>query len=943
MRFMIKKIKITDILLFPFRLFKKLFLFLYSILNILLVMTVALCFFGIIVAAKVYPLYQEASETAYEKLATLQDSNFRMLENTVIYDKDGKELGEVNAGNYKYAKITDVSKYVQYGYIATEDKRFMEHIGIDAQSIIRAGVSLVRHNGGITQGGSTITQQVIKNNVLTQKQTFSRKLVEIMIAPKIEQKYSKAKIMEFYVNTNYYGNGCYGIETASRFYFGKHCKDLTLAEAAMLCGVSNSPNNYNPIKSMKLAKEKMEQVLENMLHEGYISENQYEKAIKEKIKIVAIVDEYDNDNYMVSYALYSTALELMKKDGFEFKYVFSDKQEENDYKAKYEKAYAEKASLLRGGGYKIYTSFDKVLQNKLQKAVDTQLSSYTQKQKNGKYALQGAAVCVDNKTGYITALVGGRGKKDEFNRAFLAKRQPGSSIKPLLVYGPALDEGVATPSTVYDDREVSYHGWSPSNSGGGHRGAMSVREALARSVNTIAFQLYKDTSPSVALGYLDKMQFSTVAYADTKAMSLCLGGFTNGVKVVDLAKGYSTIPMGGQYSDRTCIKYVIHETKGEIIKEKDITDTQHEVFSKDTSFMMCDMMQGTLREEYGTAHRIYKQKMVAGGKTGTTSSNKDAWFSGFSKYYTCSVWIGYDTPQVMQGMYGNTVPAKIWNTFMTGIDKNMTHSDFEKPSTISLRRASGTSYYGKDISISHNKEWYLTRKPGTEWYSNLNDEILEKKKKEAAIEKAFSIAKPKAEDFILYKIGSVEEALGLDSKYAEVISSLDGVGDNYKTKKLKEEVSAHYDKLKVAVKSKWKKYIKEYNETEARKKQDQEQMAIEDSKQNASNALRQNRISKAEWYLTELYKRKYNTDITQLLYSDAKISIERLKGYSVYTSYKNRLQNVKKYIDGLPLEIEQPQYPKDNEDTLDINKNKYNDEKQQLNEKTNTKSSFSMK
>lgn len=924
-KFGIKKV-LFWILLLPFRIVEFFFKFIYGILNVLLIICVGVALVGIIVAIKVYPMYQDAATTAYDKLATLQDSNFRMLQNTVIYDKDGKEIGQINAGNYKYKDITKVSKYIQYGYIATEDKRFMEHIGIDAQSIMRAGLSIIRHNGAVTQGGSTITQQVIKNNVLSQEQTYSRKLVEILIAPKIEQRYSKSKIMEFYVNTNYYGNGCYGVESASRFYFGKHCKDLTLAESAMLCGVSNSPNNYNPVKNMKLARKKMTQVLNNMLQEKYITEKQRKQALKQKIKVVALVDEYDNDNYMMSYALYSSALELMKLDGFKFEYTFDSTSAQEEYRERYEKAYTEKANLLRAGGYKIYTSFDIKLQKKLQKAVDSGLKSYTKKQNNGKYALQGSAVCVNNTTGYVTAMVGGRGTKDEFNRAFLAKRQPGSSIKPLLVYAPAINEGVVTPSTVYNDTTVSWHGWTPLNSGGGHRGEMSVREALARSINTIAFQLYRNTTPSRALKYLDSMKFSTLTYADSTAMSLCLGGFTNGVKVVDLAKGYATIPMAGQYSDRTCIKSIKHETKGTLLSEKSLGDTEHEVFTQDTAFMMCDMMQGTLKESYGTAHKIYDKKMIAGGKTGTTSSNKDAWFSGFSKYYTCSVWVGYDTPKVMDGMYGGTVPAKIWSKFMHGIKKNMTKADFSKPKTISLRKASsGVSYYGNDLSLSHKKSWYSMRKAGTEWYSNLNDELLETNEKEREIQKAFDIAKPKANEFVTYTIRTVDEALSLDKTFATVVSYLDAVNDSYKTKTLLQKCTKHYDKLKAVVKNKWTKYIKEYNKSEAKRNAMREKMAVENSKKAAANNLRQNRINKAEWYLAELNNREYNTDITQLLYKDAQTAIKRLKGYSIYNSYVTRLQSAKAHIDSLPKKITMPEIPEDDEDSDAIDTDKYDD------------------
>ena len=924
---------VLNIILFPFRLIEFIFKFFYSILNVLLIVLAVTIFVGVVIFIKVYPMYQEASTTAYEKLAKLEDSNFRMLENTVIYDKNNKVIGEINAGDYKYVKIKDVSDYVQEGYIATEDKRFKEHIGIDAQSLIRAGISLFKHDGEITQGGSTITQQVIKNNLLTQEQSYSRKLVEILIAPRVEQEYSKSDIMEFYVNTNYYGNGCYGIETASKFYFNKSCKDLTLAESAMLCGVSNSPNNYNPIASMELATEKKIQVLDNMLKEEYITKKEYNKALKQKIKVRATVDEYDNDNYMISYALYCASLDLMAKDGFEFKYIFESSKEEEDYLKKYQSAYSEKASLLRAGGYRIHTSFDIKLQKKLQKSIDSSLAGYTEKQKNKKYAMQGSAVCIDNETGYVVALVGGRGDEDEFNRAFLAKRQPGSSIKPLLVYAPSINEGVVTPSTVYTDKKVyaidgNTSSYSPTNSGGGYRGDMLIREALARSINTIAFQLYRDTTPQISMQYLANMKFSTMTYSDTKALSLCLGGFTDGVRVVDLAKGYATLPMGGKYTTRTCIRELKHEVDGVIIEEKDLEDTQSEVYTEDTAFMMCDMMQGTLREDYGTAHNIYNDKMIAGGKTGTTSSNKDAWFSGFTKYYTTSIWVGYDTPRVMAGMYGGTVPAKIWSKFMVGIDKNMTKADFDKPDTIALRKASGTSYYGNNLSLkkSNGQIWYTIRKSGTEWYSKLNDYAIETKKKEREIQIAYNIAKEKVNNFLKFKLSTMDDAINLDNTFAEVVSYIDKVDDEYKSNKLRKKVSKYYDKLAKVVVDEWQSYLDEYAESERKQAEAQQKAQIQDSKEAAAKVLKTNRINKAEWYLAEIYKREYNTDITKLLVADAEVAVKRLKGYSEYKSYKSRLSQAKAYADSLPSEIIMPEIPKDDEDNQSIDSGDYYDQ-----------------
>ena len=918
------------ILLLPFRIIYWFFRTVYAMLNgILVVLAIALVA-GILLSARVLPMYQEASATAYDKLTNIDASNFRQYSNTVIYDNKGKEIGEINAGDYHYVDIKDCSKYVQYGYIATEDKRFQDHIGIDLQSIARAGVSLIKHNGEITQGGSTITQQVIKNNVLSQEQSFSRKLVEVLLAPRLEQMFSKAQIMEFYVNTNYYGNGCYGIETASQYYFGKSSKDLTLAEAAMLCGVSNSPNKYNPVASMKLAKEKMNQVLKNMFGEGYISKEQYKDALTQDIKLSLEDESYDNDNYMISYALHCAALQLMKNDGFEFKYVFDTSTEEKDYNKSYSTMYTAKAALIRSGGYKIYTSFDQKLQKKLQKSIDNGLKNYTEVQDNGKYALQGASVCVDNRTGYIVAMVGGRGDKDEFNRAFLSTRQPGSCIKPLLVYAPAINEGIANPSSIYTDKAVyaidgDASSYSPKNSGGGYRGDMTVREALARSINTVAFQLYKQTTSSKAISYLEKMQFSSLDVADNSAYSLCLGGFTTGVKVVDMAKGYSTLAMGGIYTDKNCLVKLDHETDGTLFD----CETQYNneiVYTEDTAFMMEDMMQGVVEEDYGTGKSIRSKDMIFGGKTGTTSSNKDAWFCGFSKYYTTAVWVGYDSPRVMAGMYGGTVPAKIFSNYMESIDINKKKADFDKPDTIKLRKVTNGKYSGKNIKVKHSIRWYLTRKSGTDWYSALNNEIYKDTQADLKLQSDINEATKYLEIFENFYIDSIEDALSVDTQYADLISRIDKISDDYVAGQLRERAQTRYETLSEIVETNWKDLIEEYYKEQEEQKEAEREKNDEDSKLKATELLKQNRIEKARWYLTELGKRDYYTNVAKLLLEDALNAVNRLKGYSEYDSYMTWYKTEKARVEKLPTEPEKPNTPKDNEDDVNVNPSDYPDD-----------------
>ena len=364
---------------------------------------------GLILYAAVKPELDKCREIAYDKLAQMDRSDFSMLSDTVIYDKDGKQIGLINAGHYQYMDINHISMNLQNGYIAQEDRRFKNHNGVDWIATFRAGLALIKHGGEVTQGGSTITQQVIKNTYLTQERTFTRKIVEILLAPELEKKYSKADIIEFYCNTNFYGHRCYGVEAASLYYFGKHAEDLAPEESAVLIGISNSPSAYDPVSHPDASKNKRDDVLKSMNEVGYLSNEDYEKAVSSPLKIVQKETEGTDENYQSSYAIHCAALELMKMDGFEFQYTFDNKEDYTLYSERYTAAYSEQSDRIRAGGFQIYTSLDSGLQAVLQTQIDASLSGFTELQENGKFALQGAGVIVDNKTNYVTAIVGGRG------------------------------------------------------------------------------------------------------------------------------------------------------------------------------------------------------------------------------------------------------------------------------------------------------------------------------------------------------------------------------------------------------------------------------------------------------------------------------------------------------------------------------------------------------
>lgn len=646
--------------------------------NIILVIVAVLFISGIAGYITVIPILNEAKATSFSKLTSINSNTFTLFENTKIYDKNGDLISEVQSSNYTYAPLNTVPQTLIQGYISVEDKRFLNHHGIDYKSIFRAGLSIIKNKGKITQGGSTITQQVVKNVFLTQEQTIKRKLAEFYMAPEIEKRYSKDEIMEFYLNTNYYGYGCYGVEAASNYYFNKNVSNLTTAEAAILIGLSNNPTLYNPIENPEKALEKRQLVLNIMYANGVITEDEMNTAKNEDVTIYQIKPEGQTENYQTSYAIHCAVLKLMELDGFQFEYIFDNKEDYDAYNEKYSEIYASKNNTVRAGGYNIYTSLDSEKQTIMQRAVDEQLSDFTGiDNETGKYKMQGAAVAVNNETGLVEVIVGGRGENDQFNRGFLAERQPGSAIKPLVAYGPAFETGRYYPSLIQED---SYIKNGPTNAYSGYIGNVSIREAIARSVNTIPYNILQNISPETGLDYLNRMRFTSLA-PDDNVGSLALGGMTYGTTVVDMAKAFSTIANQGIYIDCTCITKLEYQNEGAIYDY--LADTQKEVvYSEDAAYMLVDTLKGVLDSDVGTGRKLKLNSMSAFGKTGTTSSYKDGWFCGATPYYTVAVWCGMDTPATIKGLSGATYPGYIWKQYMDAVNSNLEYKDFSKPDTI---------------------------------------------------------------------------------------------------------------------------------------------------------------------------------------------------------------------------------------------------------------------
>ena len=862
---------------------KKIRRIIFSFLSLCLITVTA------IIIAKFYPEYKNIKQNAYEKLSNMTEDSFKRAGNTEIYDKDGNIIGKYGNEKYEYISFQDISKYIVNGYIAKEDRNFLNHHGVDYKAILRAGYSYIKHKGVITQGGSTITQQVIKNNLLTAEQTYQRKITEIMLARALENQYNKNQIMEFYCNSNYFGNGCYGVQAASQYYFGCDAKDISLGNAAILVATSNLPNVYNPIVNYDLSLEKRNDVLDDMLTCQYISQEEYDEAVAEKPTIVKQQSSEIKETYLTTYALHCTALKIMKKEGFDFKYTYRTEQEYEEYKKDYDEKYNNTVEVVRSGGYKIYTSLNQNIQKKLQQSIDSNLSEFQERNENDEmYALQSAGVCVDNNSNMVVAIVGGRNNEGYYNRGYQAKRQSGSAIKPLLDYAPAINEGVVSCGTMVKDEEISIDGYSPLNANRKYIGDVSVRSALFNSINTIAVKLYTETGKETALSYLADMHFHSMSYADMIAPSIAIGGFTNGVAVDEMAKGYSTLANGGKYSENTCI-YKIIDSNNEIIYQSD--DATTEVFNEDTAFMMTDMMQQTFKENGGAGNKYQTDKQIYVGKTGTTNDTKDVWFCGYSAYYTTAIWIGYDTPREMENMQSATYPTKIWIDFMQDLHKNLAPKEFMIPNTVKLMNNQG------DIKdIDYNKDVYESRPYGYDYISMISYEKVQQRKKEEENKIILEEAKTAVEEFEQFQITSIEEAQSFADLYNETYEKVSKVSDDSEKESLMKRISYKYDLLSGEVVDKWNEAIDSYNQVAQEQRNSENILKKQESIEAAEQNRKEQYINLVKWYIEKLNERTYYTDYIKELVLGADEALSNCVGFDEYEELKQELDTAENYV-----------------------------------------------
>ena len=629
----------------------------------------------LVLGAAAYYFYggygKQVEELRQEAVRLVRQSDvntFKANQTSIVYASDGSVISTLKGEKDSYyVSIEEMPVDAVTAIVSIEDKKFFRHHGIDYRALLRAVKAMVQ-NGEVKQGGSTITMQLARNIFLSQEKTWQRKVEEMYIATELENKYSKNQILEFYLNNIYFGNGYYGIQSAARGYFDRDVESLSLSQIAFLCAIPNNPTLYDPVTNKDNTVSRRDRILKNMLDDGKISQMDYAQAVAEQITLNRPQALAKND-YVETYTYYCATRALMEQQGFVFHEDFKTDEEQQAYEDTYSALYSECQKKLYTGGYRIYTSIDLSLQDELQQSVNDTLSGYTGVNDEGVYELQASAVCIDNDNGYVRAVVGGRSQEFPgytLNRAYQSFRQPGSAIKPLTVYTPSFEQNY-TPDSIVTDEPIED---GPRNANGTYLGEITVRTAVEKSVNTIAWKLYDQLTPDKGLSYLKAMNFSRISPSDYR-LATALGGFTNGVSALEMASGFAAIENDGYYRTPTCI-VKIEDGNGTVLYNSGQKPVL--IYKKNAARMMTDVLKGVITN--GTGKGLDLGDMPCAGKTGTTNDQKDGWFVGYTRYYTTSVWVGYDMPKKLQGLMGNTYPGKIWQSFMNKAHEGLEPLEF---------------------------------------------------------------------------------------------------------------------------------------------------------------------------------------------------------------------------------------------------------------------------
>ena len=672
---------------------------------------------------------------------------------TFLYDDAGNQIRKLAAPDSNRLPVTldQIPVDLQHAVVAIEDERFYEHNGIDVKGILRAGMKALT-TGDFSEGASTITQQLLKNNVFTnwtsestQLERFTRKIQEQYLAVQVEKKTDKDTILENYLNTINLGAGSYGVQAAARQYFDKDVWDLNLSECATLAGITQNPTKFNPIINPDSNRKRRKEVLQHMLDQNYITQDQYDEALADDVySRIQAAQEKNSSTENTVYTYFEDELTDQ---------IINDLMNIKGYTKK------QATNLLYSGGLKVYTTQDSKIQNILdeeyadpsnypdtvQYELDYALTvtdpdgnqvnyskemlqlyfqnedpdfdllfdspedgqTYVDKYKasilaNGSKVLaervnfapqpQSSMSVIDQHTGYVKALIGGRGEKTAsltLNRATDTTRQPGSTFKIVSTYAPALNEKGMTLATTFEDEPYEYPDGSPvNNATRSYNGTTTIRTAIQNSINVVAVKCLEKVTPELGLKYLDNFGFTTLAHgteADKDAngnvwsdanLATALGGITRGVTNVELCASYAAIANGGNYIKPIYYTKIL-DHNGNVLIEN--TAAERSVIKESTAFLLTSAMEDVVKQGTGTACQL--DNMPVAGKTGTTEAYNDLWFVGYTPYYTCAVWSGYDNNEKLPD-YARNFHKALWTKVMTRIHEGLPSKEFEKPASV---------------------------------------------------------------------------------------------------------------------------------------------------------------------------------------------------------------------------------------------------------------------
>jgi len=556
---------------------------------------------------------------------------FEPSETTRIYSADGKLIGTLFKENRTWTPYDQMSPYLIKAILAVEDSRFYQHHGVDPIGVLRAAVYDVLNPKAGKQGASTITMQLARNLFLTFDQNLERKIKEILLASQIEKKFTKEEILELYLNQIYFGAGAYGVQAASKTYYNKNAKDLSVSEAALVAGLPQAPSEFSPLVSEKAAKHRQILVLGRMYDQKHLSYKQYRAALLEA----------RHPTFMTKKAQEFQVLEVP----YFTTWVIRQLHERYD------------EDLLYRGGLRIHTTVDL----RLQKLAEQTVRQLIRQDGPGLRADCSALVCIENKTGYVRAMAGGLGwtQKSQFNRAWQANRHPGSSFKPL-VYATALEAGY-TPDSIINDSPYKIQvsateEWEPKNSDHAFMGPITIRTALQNSRNVVAVKLLMLVGAERIIEFAYRCGITEKLYPNP---SMALGAVE--LSPLEMATAYTVFPNLGLHTDVTGIK-VIFDSDGNPIEDNTFPK-QEEVLSEISAMAMIEMMVNVVENGTGTMARLSGYQVA--GKTGTTDDYRDAWFCGYTPQFTTAVWVGNDNNTQMANSFGGNLPARIWQHFMT--------------------------------------------------------------------------------------------------------------------------------------------------------------------------------------------------------------------------------------------------------------------------------------